>query len=222
MITRQVLECGPRMFRVVACALGLASLTVAGCGPSARSHPAVGRGVGKLPLVSIVDGKRPSPTFVGRVTLLNFWGTWCPPCRRELPGLGRIASRLETDPRFQLVAISCGSGGPDDVEELAADTRRFLERERIDVEPWADPRGLVRMLFSEGYGFEVFPTTYLIGSDGRVRRVWSGYHSRDEADIAAAVIDALKAAGGATSETSGQDRAGGARPTGRSEEPAAK
>jgi hypothetical protein len=67
-----------------------------------------------------------------------------------------------------------------------------LDRERIAIEPWCDPRGLVRMLFSEAYGFEAFPTTYLIGGDGRIRRVWAGYRNRDEAEIAAALVEALK------------------------------
>ena len=177
---------------LVACILSV--VPMAGCSaPSA--HPAVGKRVGSVPLVSITDSTRPPPTFVGRVTLLNFWGTWCPPCRRELPGLGRIAARLSADPRFQLVAVSCGSGGPDDLGEISADTTRFLTRERIAIEPWCDPRGMVRMVFSEGYGFEAFPTTYLVGADGCIRRVWSGYRSRDEADIAAAVVEALKEIG---------------------------
>jgi len=51
---------------------------------------------------------------------------------------------------------------------------------------------MVRMLFSEAYGFEAFPTTYLIGFDGRIRRVWAGYRNRDEAEIAAALVEALK------------------------------
>lgn len=163
-----------------------------GCSGPSTAHPAVGKRVGSVPLVSIVDPARRAPDFVGRVTLLNFWGTWCPPCRRELPGLGRIAARLADDDRFQLVAVSCGSGGPDDLDDITSDTKRFLDRERIAIEPWCDPRGMVRMLFSEAYGFEVFPTTYLIGADGRIRRVWAGYRNRDEAEIAAALVETLK------------------------------
>ncbi len=170
----------------------LAILLGAGCVGPQMPHRAVGKRVGSVPLVAIFDPGQPAPTFPGRVTLLNFWGTWCPPCRRELPGLGRIAARLADDDRFQLVAVSCGPGGPDDLDEITADTKRFLDRERIAIEPWCDPRGMVRMLFSEAYGFEVFPTTYLIGADGCIRRVWTGYRNSDEAEIAAALVEALK------------------------------
>ena len=163
-------------------------LTVSGCTGPQAPHPAVG----SVDLRNLADRSRPSPQFVDRVTLLNFWGTWCPPCRRELPGLVRIAGRLQSDPRFQLVAVSCGGGGRDDLEELARSTRTFLEGTRLALDAWADPDGLTRMVFSEAYGFEAYPTTYLIGPDGRVERVWSGYRSRDEADIAAAVILLLR------------------------------
>jgi hypothetical protein len=48
---------------------------------------------------------------------------------------------------------------------------------------------------------EAFPTTYLVGPDARVRRVWTGYRSSDEADIAAAIVAILKEqAAGATGE----------------------
>jgi len=167
-------------------------VTGGGCGGS-RPHPAVGRVVMALPVESVDDPDRPSPELPGHVTLLTFWGTWCPPCRRELPALARIASRLADDRRFQLVAVSCGSGGPDDRGEIVAETTRFLERERIAIGAWCDPSGIARMLFADGFGFEAFPTTYLVGPDGRVRRVWTGSRARDEAEIATAVVDALKA-----------------------------
>ena len=150
--------------------------------------------MGKLPLVSLADPSRPAPRFSGMVTVLNFWGTWCPPCRRELPSLARLAARLADEPRFQLIAVSCGSGGPDDPAELAALTAEFLAEERLTIDMWGDPDGLARMLFAERYGFAAFPTTYLVGADGRVRDVWVGYRRSDEADIARAVVEALKTA----------------------------
>lgn len=126
------------------------------------------------------------------MTLLNFWGTWCMPCRRELPGLLRIAKRLESEPAFQLVAVSCGTGGPDELAEISATTRDFLARERFTLDAWADPDGMARLVMSESYEFTAFPTTYLVGPDARVRAVWVGYRSRDEADMARAIVAALR------------------------------
>ena len=82
---------GPLVTTLVA-AVALLLVIGPGCSGPSPSHPAVGKRIGGIPLVSIADPSRPAPTFTGRVTLLNFWGTWCPPCRRELPGLGRIAT----------------------------------------------------------------------------------------------------------------------------------
>ena len=173
---------------------GLAALTcitLAGCGGS-PTHPAVGRVVGDLPLVSILKPSRAAPTFTGKVTLLNLWGTWCPPCRRELPGMARIAARLADDPRFQLVAVSCGGGGRDDLEEITATTVEYLAEQRLAIDPWADPDGMTRVILAESLGFGAYPTTYLVGPDATVREVWTGYRSRDEGDMARAVVEALK------------------------------
>jgi thiol-disulfide isomerase/thioredoxin len=169
----------------------------AGCAGPETSHPAVGRTIGNLPLVSLADPARQPPTFGGRVTLLNFWGTWCPPCRRELPGLVRLADRLRSEPAFQLVAVSCGGRAPEDMAALTESTHAFLKEavspaQRSAIEPWADPDGRTRMIFSASFGFEAFPTTYLIGPDARVRQVWVGYRSSDESDIARAIVAALK------------------------------
>ena len=169
----------------------LAAVMLAGCGGSPQDHPAVGRPVGRLPLVRLFDPDAPPPAFTGKVTLLNFWGTWCPPCRRELPGIARLAARLADDPRFQLVAVSCGSGGRDEIEALAARTRAFLDERQIGIDPWADPDGLARMVVADTLGFNAFPTTYLIGPEGIVRGVWVGYRPRDEADMARAVVSLL-------------------------------
>ena len=191
----------PARFRLAASAC-LAALVVAGCGEPI-AHPAVGKKLGPLPVALLADLTAAPPALAGRVTLLNFWGTWCPPCRRELPGLVRLATQLADEPRFQLVAVSCGT---DDLDELAATTAAFLVEHKLPLRPWgfADPPA--RSLFASAYGLEAFPTTFLIGPDSRVRQVWVGYRSRDEADIAQAVLRLLKEqpppVGGAPAATS--------------------
>jgi len=170
---------------------GFLAAAIIGCG-APQPHPAVGRVMGNLPLVSLVDPARSVPTFTGKITLLNLWGTWCPPCRRELPGLVRIAARLADDPRFQLIAVSCGGGGRDDLPEITATTLEFLAAQRLELDPWADPEGITRIVLADSFGFGAYPTTYLVGPDATVRAVWTGYRSRDEGDMARAIVDMLK------------------------------
>jgi thiol-disulfide isomerase/thioredoxin len=160
--------------RLHAVALVVAMLS-AGCSDQAAPHPAIGRSVGPLPLVSVADPARVVPDLAGKITLLNFWANWCPPCRRELPGLARLASRLASEPRFQLIAVACDQQEPD---ELAPYVSRFLAGQRIELDAWIDPDSALQTLFAEQYG--------------RVQRVWVGYRSRDEADMARTILAALK------------------------------
>lgn len=146
--------------------------------------------MGELPIVSLDDPARPVPSLTGQVTLLNVWGTWCPPCRRELPGLVRIAGRLAAEPRFQLIAISIGAGGDD--ADLAAQTTAFLRARKMPIAAWGFGEAVAATHFSFAYGIEGVPMSYLIGPDRRIRRVWSGYRSSDEADMAAAIVALLK------------------------------
>ena len=176
----------------VAVILSLALVAI-GCNVPRPTHPAEGRVMGPLPIVSLDDATIPMPSLAGKVTLLNFWGTWCPPCRKELPGLVRIAQRLDDEPRFQLIAVSCGSGGDD--ADLARQTTSFLAARQLPIAAWGFSEAVVATHFSLAYGLEAFPTTYLIGTDARVRRVWTGYRSSDEADIAAAILVLLKEQG---------------------------
>lgn len=145
--------------------------------------------MGALPIVSLDDPTIPAPSLAGRVTLLNFWGTWCPPCRQELPGLVRIAGKLAADPRFQLIAVSVGSGGDDDV---AAETTSFLESRQMPIAAWGFAEAVAATHFSLAYDLRGVPATFLIGPDSRIRRIWNGYRSRDEADMAAAILRLLK------------------------------
>ena len=174
----------------LAASVTVLTTAVIGCDAARPPHPAVGRGMGSLPIVSLDDVSLPVPALTGRVTLLNFWGTWCPPCRRELPGLVRIAERLAKEPRFQLVAVSCGSGG--DGDDLGSETKAFLTSRQLPIAAWGFADPLATTLFASAYGLEAFPTTYLIGPDARVRRVWTGYRSSDEADIAASIVVLLR------------------------------
>jgi len=179
--------------RSLAAAFLSIALLALGCKVPRPTHPAEGRVMGSLPIVSLDDATIPVPSLTGKVTLLNFWGTWCPPCRKELPGLVRISQRLNEEPRFQLIAVSCGSGGDD--ANLARETTSFLSARQLPIAAWGFSEAVIATHFSLAYGLEAFPTTYLIGPDARVRRVWTGYRSSDEADIAAAILVLLKEQG---------------------------
>jgi len=171
--------------------LCLGGVLVAGCGRE-PSHPAIGKRLGPLPIAPIADLAGDPPPLAGRVTLLNFWGTWCPPCRRELPGLARTATALRDEPRFQLLAVACSGTGFGSPAELAADAGEFLLANDLAIPAYVftDPAGTDGLTTT--LAVRSLPATFLIGPDATVRHAWIGYRPRDEAEIAAAIVSLLK------------------------------
>ncbi|MBT6458879.1 MAG: TlpA family protein disulfide reductase [Planctomycetaceae bacterium] len=171
----------------------LSFFVIIGCEPTRNQQTQ--KHIGKIvPEISLVPLNTSDTALMlaGKITLLNFWGTWCPPCRQELPGLARLASRLSGESRFQLIAVSCGGGARDDLDQLRGDTADFLTSTGIKISPWADPSGATRLNFTEAFDFRAYPTTYLIGPDRKVLAIWTGYSPSVETQIAQSVARSLK------------------------------
>jgi thiol-disulfide isomerase/thioredoxin len=105
----------------------------------------------------------------GKVVLVHFWASWCPPCRDELPLLLRLGDELAAGGGFQLLAVT--------TDEDWRDVRAFLGRA---------PPPTVQMDPAEGfrsYGVTNLPDTYLVSADGHLTVRWSGARdwSADEA-----------------------------------------
>ncbi|NWG71485.1 MAG: TlpA family protein disulfide reductase [Parvularculaceae bacterium] len=105
-----------------------------------------------------IDGAPTSlGVFRGKVVLVNFWATWCPPCLEELPSLDRLQGALGGED-FQVVAIAADARGP----EVA---RRFLDRLGIEnLALYQDPR--LALVSSVG-GANVLPVSILYDRRGR-------------------------------------------------------
>jgi hypothetical protein len=103
-----------------------------------------------------------------------------------------MAKSLESDRRFQLVAVSVSGGGAESPEDLAAETGEFLLGQNLPISAYVFPDPLAADMISTTLGLQAVPATYLIGPDSTVRRVWIGYRPQDEADMAAAIVALLK------------------------------
>lgn len=105
-----------------------------------------------------MDGNRHSlADYRGKVVLINFWGTWCPPCVEEMPSLERLYQRL-SDKSFMVLAIN----------QWENTDHVFAFMGQIDVFPsfpiLFDPDSEV----SEAFGVKGLPTSFLLDRSGRV------------------------------------------------------
>lgn len=96
--------------------------------------------------------------FEGQVLLVNFWATWCPPCRKEMPALERLSRKMDAE-TFQVLAINVG----EDAERAG----RFLDSlaEQPTFTVLLDPDGEV----TRRWGVKVLPTTWVV--DRETRRI---------------------------------------------------
>ena len=122
----------------------------------------------ELPLIANGEGTLTDSTYLGRVTYVDFWASWCGPCRLSLPALNRLSKEFDAAD-FSVVAISV-----DYVDEDALD---FLKRYPVDYPVAIDKTG------NSGRDFAVagMPSGYLIGRDGLIREVHVGFRKGDEA-----------------------------------------
>ncbi len=103
----------------------------------------------------------------GRVVMLNFWASWCGPCRQEMPLLEKLSQRYEPA-GFTLLGINV------DADKKAAD--RILKEIPVSFDILYDPTSKV----SEMYKVDVMPTTILVDCDGNMNYLHRGYVPGDE------------------------------------------
>jgi len=105
--------------------------------------------------------------YRGQFVVLNFWGTWCPPCRVEIPELVR-AQDLLLELGGTIIAPAIGSGSPEDI-------LRFADEYEINYPIWITNESI-----SVGsFGAPGYPFTVLIGRDGVIRRTYVGPQTRE-------------------------------------------
>ncbi|GAB4129300.1 TlpA family protein disulfide reductase [Thermopirellula anaerolimosa] len=158
-----------------------------------EQHPGVGKTLSTIALKPLTGGGGPvqAGDLQGKVVLLNFWGTWCPPCRQEFPHLAALAQRYEYRPEFRFLSVSCGSGDRENVEKLRSETRAFLQKEGVDMSVYYDPDAVTRRSVDAAAGFRGYPTTVLLDSGGVIRGMWVGYYPGVEKEIERAIAKLL-------------------------------
>lgn len=108
-------------------------------------------------------------SFRGKVVLLNFWASWCPPCQREMPSMERLRLRMAGRP-LEIVAL--------DSAETRDEVSTFLSRMPLGFPVLLDADG------SNTRRWKVFvlPSSFLLDAEGRVRYILTGPTEWDEGE----------------------------------------
>ena len=115
----------------------------------------------------------------GKVVLLDFWGTWCPPCRASVPILQSLNRKYTTHP-FELVGVSS------DNDEAA--WKSFIATNRMDWREYLDLSGEVQLQFD----IDSFPTYIVLDKEGVILFRQSGIGASTERELEAVIDKALK------------------------------
>jgi thiol-disulfide isomerase/thioredoxin len=151
-------------------------------GADGINHPVVGQKLEFLQFEPLTgEGETVTAAdLAGKVTLINVWGTWCPPCVEEFPYLAAIYEQFKSRAEFQYLSVSYDDKA---VGELRQSTGDFLHRMRVDHPTYHDP-GAATLVALRGLGVEdAFPTTMVIDTEGTIRGVWRGYSRSAIADV---------------------------------------
>jgi cytochrome c biogenesis protein CcmG/thiol:disulfide interchange protein DsbE len=126
--------------------------------PDYRQGEASLRGHAARDFVVTLDGKPAHLSdFRGKVVLLNFWASWCPPCVDEAPALNQLQQRLSAH-GGTILGVS--------IDEDQSAYEDFLRTYNVDFPTFRDPSRHISL----GYGTVMIPETYVIDRHGRVDR----------------------------------------------------
>jgi peroxiredoxin len=115
----------------------------------------------------------------GKVVMINFWATWCPPCLEEMPAMERLF-RKQKDTGFTLVAVSVDTDG--------AKISPFVSEHKLTFPIALDPK----MDLANGYAVRALPSSFLVGRDGNLAALAIGPRHWD-GDAALSVVEGLAA-----------------------------
>jgi thiol-disulfide isomerase/thioredoxin len=145
---------------------------------------------GETPVLALkgLDGRSHAlGDYRGRVVLLNFWATWCEPCREEMPSIRTLRETLAGLP-FDVLVVNHG--------ESPARVHDFLAKERLDLVALLDPNKEA----ARAWRVRVLPGSFLVDREGRVR-----YSVIGEFDWAStAALEAVRALLPATTTSGGR------------------
>lgn len=116
----------------------------------------------------------------GKVVLLNFWASWCPPCREEIPSMMKLNSFMAGKP-FKMVCVSVDEGGKKAVED-------YFKLSGYSLPTYLDPSGQA----AKSFGITGVPETFVIDKNGVVAKRIIGGLDWSSPDVVAFIENLMK------------------------------
>ena len=169
----------------IAVVLLAATLASNAASPPAKQLIAVSAAAPAMELKDLSGKVHRLADYRGKVVLVNFWATWCEPCRDEMPSMQTLKHRAEKAAGGDFVVLAVNYA------ENAARIEQFLQKQPFDFTILLDPFSEVWRAWTPG----VLPASFLVGRDGRLRYRAIGEIDWAGAAAQAAVMDLLKEKG---------------------------
>jgi len=146
------------MKRWVCAVLLLAVFVASGCSKSSDAPTVEGSAAPDFTLKDLSGKPVQLSSLKGKVVLVNFWATWCPPCREEIPSMIRL-NQVMQGKNFQMLAVSIDEGGMDAVQD-------FFKKRGVSLPVLLDSDGQV----ARRYDTTGVPETFIVDAKGIIRK----------------------------------------------------
>ena len=90
------------------------------------------------------------------ILVINFWATWCAPCKKEMPSLNNLAENMKQDD-VRIITVASGRNSKEAIESF------FSDNDLVNLKKFRDPKGKIAM----SYGVTALPTTVVIDPSGK-------------------------------------------------------
>jgi thiol-disulfide isomerase/thioredoxin len=119
--------------------------------------------------------------YEGKVVILDFWATWCPPCRKQMPILQRIQDDRSLAGRIMILSINMDEADEDRIKLV----NNFMRRNNFTMTTLLDDGSAAR-----AYRVSSIPTMVIVAPDGKIQHIKSGLH--DEPELRRLIADGMK------------------------------